>query len=337
MKMKRFGKRIFSILCAAALLTLNSCGSAEPLRDTFFSMDTVITVSLDAGTPDAEAVLAHVREETERLRLIFDAHDPASELSRRNAGEAMDPSEEFRALESEAFLWAAKTGGAFDPTLLPLRELWEAAEKRGSVPTGTELSGTLALCGWEKAATDARPRLRLDFGGIAKGRVTEELVRLLSETSGAGWGVVSVGGNVGVFGEKPDGKPFSVALRDPQNTSGTLGTISAQNGDVIAVSGNYERFYEIGGERYGHISDPQTGLPADSGLCSVAVICRDGALADLLSTALFVMGTERGLELYRAEGAVFEAIFISPDTVTVTPGLGSRFELTGNYTLRVAD
>ena len=89
----------------------------------------------------------------------------------------------------------------------------------------------------------------------------------------------------------------------------------------MSVSGDYERFYTVGGEKYHHIIDPKTGYPASSGIRSVAVICDDGTLADALSTALFVMGYGKALELYQKNAIEFEAVFFFADGSTkTTPG-----------------
>ena len=134
--------------------------------------------------------------------------------------------------------------------------------------------------------------------------------------------MISFGSNVAVVGKKPEGDAFRVAVKNPIDGHDYAKVLEMSEGQVLSVSGDYERYYTIDGEKYHHIIDPQTGYPAKNGLCSVAVICEDGALADALSTALFVMGETKSRELYASGAYDFEAIFItSYGIVSTTDGL----------------
>lgn len=165
----------------------------------------------------------------------------------------------------------------------------------------------------------------MDLGGIGKGAAISKLIEYLKTTDIPG-GVVSFGSNVAVFGEKRDGSDYRIALRDPFKEGEYAGVLTLSADDVLSVSGDYERYYTINGEKYHHILDPKTGYPAQSGLSSVAVVCSDGALADALSTALFVMGEDAAQELYSAKVFDFEAIFIATDgTLTQTDGMKTIF------------
>ncbi|MBE6700134.1 MAG: FAD:protein FMN transferase, partial [Ruminococcaceae bacterium] len=115
---------------------------------------------------------------------------------------------------------------------------------------------------------------------------------------------------------------------NPKAEDGYAGVLNLQAGQILSVSGDYERYYTINGEKYHHILNPQTGYPAQSGLCSVAVICSDGALADALSTALFVMGEEKARAFYESKVYDFEAVFIDENgNVITTTGLTNVFEI----------
>ena len=98
---------------------------------------------------------------------------------------------------------------------------------------------------------------------------------------------------------------------------------------MLSVTGDYERYVVIDGERYHHVINPFSGYPADTDLHSVAVICETGVLADALSTALFVMGKEAALGLYESGKIKFEALLIGDGEISRTPGLERKFEPAG--------
>ena len=96
----------------------------------------------------------------------------------------------------------------------------------------------------------------------------------------------------------------------------------------VSVSGDYERYFEYDEKRYHHIIDPKTGYPAESGLSSVAVVSSNGAAADALSTALFVMGADKALEFYNEGKISFEAVMVKSDgEIVLTPGIAEKFEI----------
>lgn len=146
--------------------------------------------------------------------------------------------------------------------------------------------------------------------------------------------VISVGGSILVYGDKGNGHGWNIAIQDPRGATGdVLGVIYLDGEAMISTSGDYEKYFEIDGKRYHHIFDPNTGYPADNGLISVTVVCDNGMLSDVLSTACFVMGLEDGMEYAKTKGV--EAIFVTDEKkVYVTDGLKKTFQLRADaYTL----
>ena len=133
----------------------------------------------------------------------------------------------------------------------------------------------------------------------------------------------------------PGDTAWSVGIQDPLDLTGLVGAVKVRDVAVV-TSGGYNRYFEKGGVRYHHILDPKTGRPANNGLLSVTIVCDNGAKADALSTALFVMGLEDAASYWRAEGG-FEAVLVTEDQqVYVTQGLSASFlKANGNaYTYR---
>ena len=155
----------------------------------------------------------------------------------------------------------------------------------------------------------------------------------------AGRTVLSYGGNVAVFGKKPDGSAFSVGVKDPFDPSSLTGKLSIRSG-IVAVSGGYERYVDYNGKRYHHIIDPATGYPSESDLASAGIWVsvsspEAGAAADALSTACFVLGAEKSMELYDSEefknyakslGCEFGFMFIKADgTLVMTDNISEIY------------
>ena len=150
------------------------------------------------------------------------------------------------------------------------------------------------------------PGMEIDLGGIAKGYTSSRVMEIFKEY-GVEHGLVSLGGNVQALGGKQDGNPWRVAIQNPESELDYLGVLEIADKCVI-TSGGYERFFEQDGVRYHHIIDPRTGSPADSGIISSTIISSDGALADGLSTSLFIMGLEEAERYWRANSDKFDFV-----------------------------
>lgn len=230
------------------------------------------------------------------------------------------------------------SGGAFDPTMGQLTSLWDVEAENPRVPGRKKIRQCLKESGYEKIhlSNSGTPQVELeegvsiDLGAVGKGIGCDEAAELLREDSQVQGAVAAVGGSVLTLGSKPDGSPWSVAVRDPRGGADELlGVIKLEGEAYVSTSGDYEKYFIQEGKRYHHILDPFTGYPADSGLISVTVLGKDGLISDGLSTACFVLGMEKGadlLEKYQAEG-----IFVDEEKqVYVTKGLMENFELSAS-------
>ena len=336
--MRRFARfllplSLLTLVCLA--LFFGGCAGRENTSDfSFFAMDTVVTVRAKTADPAAARQIETLcRTTLDECEAALSAHAD-SPVSRFNGGEADELPLDGIAGEAVRTSLAVMdaTDSAFDCTLLPLARLWNVTGG-GPRPSDDAIREALAHTGRDcfdfrpDRVTRLDPDAALDFGGVGKGAAADLLVKRLTEDPSLGleWAVVSLGGNVALAGHKPDG-PFRVGVRDPFDPAAQIGVLTLDGG-FVSVSGSYERFFEEGGVRYHHIFDGRTGYPAESGLVSAAVICGNGALADALSTALFVMGRDRALALYAAGTFDFEAVLIAADgPVFLTPGLADRFE-----------
>jgi thiamine biosynthesis lipoprotein len=135
--------------------------------------------------------------------------------------------------------------------------------------------------------------MMIGFGAIGQGYAAECVKKMLI-SEGITAGVVNASGDLVAWGRRPDGNPWKVGIADPTNPSKVLLWLPVENA-AVSTSGNYEKYIEIDGKRYGHIIDPRTGYPA-KGIKSVTVFNPNAELADALATAVFVMGIDAGLD-----------------------------------------
>ena len=349
MKSIKTSCNLLALIMAGIMLT--SCGAggqaaagdpaaAEKHQRQVFAMDTVMI--LTAYGPEGDAALAAAEERILALEADLDPESPTGSVHALNtgAGGFVTVSEDCYSVMSTALdIWQA-SGGALDPGIYPLSKAWGFIGGDYRVPGAAEIDALLAAKDTGAIRLDEAARaaevpagMEVSFGAVAKGYTAQVICDLLAEM-GVESAILSLGGNVQTLGAaKPDGSRWQVAVTDPRDTGDYVGILETGQTAVV-TSGGYQRFFEQDGVTYIHILDPVTGYPVDNDLLSVTVVTADGARADALSTALFVLGTEGALELYRARED-FELVLITKDDrVIVTAGLADSFRETaaGEYT-----
>lgn len=327
----KISKRNNIIIVAVAfmifLLTLIDYISIRRVTAERVLMDTAVRITVYGLGRDRKKLEIAVEEafgEIARVESLMSSYITDSDVSRiNNAGGA------FVAISAETanILETAKrvgelTDGAFDVTLGRVMKLWDFTGSEPTVPDESTVNEILTGSGNDKIevtyndATETYyaqftdTRAMLDLGGIAKGHAIKQAARLL-RARGVKSGIIDAGGDIVVIGNKK-GKPFKVGIRSPDG-DGILSVIKADDTSIV-TSGDYERGFVQGGVLYHHILDPKTGFPA-GGTRSVTVVTHDPTIADALSTALFVMGSDTGIALVDQLDGV-EAIFIDDTGVT---------------------
>ena len=312
---------------------------------TTFAMDTVMTFTVIHE--DGDEIIIDAEQEIRRLENLLSVTVESSDISKLNAAagkEALDMQIDTQVLLAKGKELGEKTGGAFDIAISPIVKAWGFTEEEHHVPTQAELDALLPVTDPSDVILDAgkaylqKEGMAVDLGGIAKGYTSDKVSELLKE-KGVESAIVSLGGNVVGIGRKPDGEKWEVALANPLDANDYCGLISIEDKAVV-TSGGYQRFFEENGRKYHHIIDPATGYPAESGLLSVTIISESGTEADVLSTALFVMGLEDALEYWQKNGG-FEAIFITETgEVIATEGADACFAFEGrdnDFTYRMVE
>ena len=262
------GKKTLPLIVSAAMLVfavgafmmlLKGYKSEEAKEKTVFAMDTACTARTWGVDPEK------ICGEIKRLESVFDCHSEQSEISKLNLSGSGKMSKDV-------------TG------------------KDPKVPKDEDIAIALKTCGYENITLEGssctlKNGAQLDAGAAAKGYALDAAKKVLKK-DGAQCAVVTMGSSSLLYGKKPDGKDFSVAVKDPESPDGML--LKFTCGECfVSTSGGYERYFERDGKRYIHIFDKTTGRPAETDLTSVTVICGSGLKSDQLSTSIFIGGTKK--------------------------------------------
>lgn len=211
----------------------------------------------------------------------------------------------------DCFHW--RTRGVFDPTLLPLLNLWDYHIQHPKLPSSIEVARARAHVGWSHVQREpGRMRLSeagmaLDLGGIGKEYAVDKTIAL-ARKHGITSAMVNFGRDIRVFGHPPEGGSWRIGLENPLSPDSCWSGVAIDDAAVCG-SGVYARGFDLDGHRYGHILDPRTGWPAESGCTASWVIAPSCTEAGILSTAAVVLGVSEGLQLidgtWRAAGCLW--------------------------------
>ena len=300
----------------------------ESSESEIFALDTAITLKV-YGSKRAE-VLKKLEDKINELDGLLSTGKATSEVSKLNDTGKAVLSKTSISLVKKSLELNKQTGGLFDITIYPLMELWGFPTKNYRIPSDKEIKATLKNVGSDKIIFNENTGeisfknkgMKIDFGGIGKGYITDELVKILKDEKVES-AIINLGGNVYGFNKKPDGSLWNVAIRDPDEPDDYMAVIKLEDSAVI-TSGGYERYFEENGIRYHHIIDPRTGKPSESNLKSVSIVSKDGTLADTLSTSLFIMGEEKAIKYWRENKNEFDIILMTNDNrLLVSEGIQS--------------
>lgn len=335
-------KKIYLGLFLLITIILSACQSkSAPTEDSADHaaplLGTIITAK--AYGPQAEEALSlafkRVREIENKMSRLLDGSEV--DLINQNAGKQAVPiSPDTYFVIDSALDYAKKTDGTFNPVVGNLIELWAIGTEDAKVPTQEEIDLFLPYLDYHQLVLTENPytaeltsdKIKLDLGAIAKGYAGDEMARILLE-KGITSALLNLGGNVVVIGNKPDDTPWTIGIQNPleEERGEIAGIVKATNTSVV-TSGSYERFFEEDNVRYHHIMDPATGYPAENGIISSTIISPSSTQADALSTAVYILGKEKGLSLIESLSGV-EAIIITDDhKIHTTSGIdGNLFTL----------
>jgi thiamine biosynthesis lipoprotein len=326
---------LLQLVCrqARGLLALALFGCGPVAQAAWFDrtedgiMGTRIAVEVWAASKlDADRALDRVFDDMRRIDLAMSTYKPDSEVSRVNAQAARQPvpiSAELFDLLSTAVEYSRLTDGAFDITYASVGFMYDFRSR--VKPTEKDIATALPAVNYRFLELDkakrtvhfARPGVRIDLGGIAKGHAVDRGIAIL-QSLGIEHASVTAGGDTRIIGDRM-GAPWIVGIRHPDDKNRVIARIPLVD-TAISTSGDYERYFDENGVRYHHIIDPASGHSA-SKVRSATVLAPTATRTDGLSKTAFVLGAEKAIEIYERLGDV-DAILVTPEgKVLYTKGL----------------
>lgn len=313
-------------ICLLSTSILFAIPGCTPKNATYSSnniyFDTVITVTV--YDPDHVDYIQDCFDLAAKYENLFSRTVSDSDISKINhaPGEFVEVADETIELLEYGLYYCELSNGAFDITVGALSDTWDFKNNTGIVPNPVSIDAALSTVDYHNIIIDgnkvclAAQGAMIDLGGIAKGYIADKMKEYLEE-QGVTSAIINLGGNVLLVGSKVDGTPYTIGVQKPFDETGTA-MASVNIADCTLVSsGVYERYFETeDGSLYHHILDTATGYPIDNGLYGVTIICEDSVDGDALSTTVFSLGLEEGMELIESLDKT-EAIFITDEMETV--------------------
>lgn len=337
-------KRYFGLLIGVVLF-ICSCQKDNQTIVTEFLLGTPVVITVFEKNQESllqkafekvaqiEQAMSTSRKDYDSTEIItINTHSQTQDFNIKNT---YTVSQEVGSVIEAALHVADLTQGAFDLTIQPLVSLWGWGEGEMRVPTIQEIEKILPYINWELLEYTFRQDQSLlsmygqqgiDVGGIAKGYAAN-IVRDFLVENGIERAILDFGGNIITIGKKSNNTPWKIGIQEPFASTGTAVAAVIVEETAIVTSGIYERYFEVDGIEYSHLLNPTTGYPVNNELLSVSIIGKDSMLADGLSTGVFILGLDRGMEVIEALERI-EAVFITKENIIYySSGLEGKVEI----------
>ena len=325
------------ILLIFSLLIFSGCSKEEekkePLSRNELLMGTVITVTMYDSTD--ESILDDVFNKIKELEATLSINENGTLVDKINESAGIEPvkvDDDTYEVIKKGLEYSKISNGLFDITIGPLVKLWSIGLPEQKLPTQEEIASKLPLINYndlvlddaEKTVYLKRPQMIIDLGGIAKGFTADIISEMLTE-KGVKSAIIDLGGNIFAHGNKNEKDFWKIGIQNPlSERGGIIGTIKVQNKSVV-TSGIYERYFEENGVKYHHILSPKTGYPYENNIAGITIISDKSTDGDALSTSVFAMGVEDGLNFVNSRDGI-DAIFVTKDNkIYLSEGIKDNF------------
>lgn len=310
------------LLSCGAVVRSRSSGSLKEICRSGYALGTTTELRVlheDAATAEraVDAAFAAI-EQVEELMSLYRPHSSLCELNRTGAIERPHPwlTEVLR----HARALSQATDGAFDVTMQPLWHCWSQAMRNGRLPTETELNTARQLVDWRSLDVSparialGRPGMQVTLNGIAQGFAADRAVAALRE-AGVAHALINTG-EVSALGRKRD-EPWTIGVQHPRHLD-AYSALAKLNDRALSTSGDYATTFSAD-RRHHHIVDPRLGYSPEE-LASATIVAPSALEADALSTAVLVLGAERGLKLIAGRTNVDALLVFKDGRTYATPG-----------------
>ena len=322
-------KRVFSMICVVILFLLSFGCQVTPTRfqytylDVFDTATTLVIYADQKETADNWAASLH--QELKRYHSLFTIYETSDNVNLKTvndtAGQRVAVDEtliELLQFGKDAY---TLTDGKVNMALGKVLSLWHIARETQKLPSTIDLQTAASHTNIENVVVEngsvilKDKIMSLDVGAFAKGYAVQKTAEY-GKTLGITSAILSVGGNVVTIGDK-NGTPFVIGVQDPKGEQEYVARLKVKDASLV-TSGDYQRYFTVDGKRYHHLIDPATLQPATY-FSSVSILGPDSGMADVLSTALFLMPQEKGMELLKTQKD-YAAIWIKTDGSIVYSG-----------------
>ena len=291
-------------------------------------MGTLVEITvLEVDKDLAQKAIRKSFDEISRLENIMSTYLPDSELSKFNIM-AVDKNKipvSFDLLKviQNGIYWGKLSGGAMDISIGPAIELWKFDSDSPSLPDPRKLLSAVDLIDYRAISVKdssiglKKTGMSLHLGSMGKGYAVDQAVDILKK-SGIKSGLVNAGGDLMAFGSKEGTKPWRIGLQHPRKPEEMIASLALKN-KAVATSGDYQRYFIHNETRYHHILNPEDGWPSRQAI-SATVIADTVTDADALSTALFVLGAKKGIDLINTLEGVEGMILSNLESASFSSG-----------------
>jgi len=263
--------------------------------------------------------------EISRIEKLISSWDPNSQTSLINNNAGIKPVKvdiELFDLIERSLAISKLTNGAFDISYASMDRIWKFDGSMTAMPSENDISSSIKKVGYQNIIIDKEKQtvflklkgMKIGFGAIGKGYAADKAKEILVE-KGVKAGIINASGDLNAWGKQANGKDWMVAITNPLNKEKAFSWLPVNNAAVV-TSGNYEKFVKFNDVRYSHIIDPRTGYPS-TGIISVTIFTINAEFADAISTSIFVMGVDTGLDFINQLKGV-ECIIVDESNKVIT-------------------
>lgn len=258
--------------------------------------------------------------EISRIEKVISSWDPNSQTSLINKNAGIKPEQvdkELFDLIERSIAISKLTNGAFDISYASMDKIWKFDGSMKKMPLDKDIKSSVEKVGYKNIMLNKENQtvflklkgMKIGFGAIGKGYAADKAKAVLMK-EGVKSGIINASGDLNAWGKQADSTHWMVAITNPLHKEKSFSWLPVKNAAVV-TSGNYEKFVELNGIKFTHIIDPRTGYPS-TGIISVSVFTLNAEFADAISTSVFVMGVDTGLDFINQLKGV-ECIIIDID------------------------